>query len=169
VVHGKKIPVVKTNANELALLASIVDSSDDAIITKAPDGTITFWNRGAERLYGYTAQEMIGRSLKLITPPDRPNDIETILERIRKGERVDHYETRRVRKDGSTISVSLTVSPILDKAGALVGISSIARDITERQRSEEAHEHRERELEESQRLAGIGSWEWTIATGTIAW
>jgi PAS domain S-box-containing protein len=120
-----------------ALLASIVDSSDDAIIGKTPDGTITSWNRGAELMYGYTASEIIGKPVTIVLSPDRPDEMEDILARIRRGERIEHYETKRLRKDGTPISVSLTVSPIYDAQGALIGVSSIARDITERKRADE--------------------------------
>jgi PAS domain S-box-containing protein len=115
------------------LLASIVDSSDDAIIGKTLDGVITTWNKSAERIYGYRAEEIIGHSVSLLMPPDLPNEMDEILDRIRAGERVDHYETRRRRKDGTTIAVSLTVSPIHDASGKVVGASAIARDITDRQ------------------------------------
>jgi PAS domain S-box-containing protein len=116
------------------LLASIVDSSDDAIIGKTLDGVITTWNSSAERIYGYRAEEIIGRSVSLLIPPGLPNEMNEILDRIRVGERVDHYETRRRRKDGATIAVSLTVSPIHDASGTVVGASAIARDITDRHR-----------------------------------
>jgi PAS domain S-box-containing protein len=116
------------------LLASIVGSSDDAIIGKTLDGVITTWNSSAERMYGYRAEEIIGRSVSLLIPPGLPDEMDGILNRIRVGERVDHYETRRRRKDGSTITVSLTVSPIHDASGNVVGASAIARDITDRQR-----------------------------------
>jgi PAS domain S-box-containing protein len=116
------------------LLASIVDSSDDAIIGKTLDGVITAWNSSAERMYGYRAEEIIGRSVSLLIPPGLPDEMDEILNRIRTGERVDHYETRRRRKDGVTITVSLTVSPIHDARGKIVGASAIARDITDRKR-----------------------------------
>jgi len=116
------------------ILASIVDSSDDAIIGKTLDGVITTWNKSAERIYGYRAEEIIGRSVSLLMPPGLPGEMDEILNRIRVGERVDHYETRRRRKDGATIAVSLTVSPIHDASGKVVGASAIARDITDRQR-----------------------------------
>jgi PAS domain S-box-containing protein len=116
------------------LLASIVDSSDDAIIGKTLDGVITTWNSSAERIYGYRAEEIIGHSVSLLIPAGLPDEMDEILNRIRAGERVDHYETRRRRKDGVTIAVSLTVSPIHDESGKIVGASAIARDITDRQR-----------------------------------
>ena len=120
-----------------ALLASIVDSSDDAVIAKTPDGTIKSWNPAAERIYGYSAEEMIGKPVYMLIPPDRPNDMHGILARVRDGERVEHYETVRQRKDGTLIDISLTVSPIYDPSGTLIGVSSIARDITERKRADE--------------------------------
>ena len=120
-----------------ALLASIVDSSDDAIIGKTPDGVITSWNRGAERIYGYAAEEMLGKPVAMLIPRDRPDDMQAILARVADGERVEHYETVRLRRDGKAIAISLTVSPIYDAAGRLVGVSSIARDITERVRADE--------------------------------
>jgi PAS domain S-box-containing protein len=116
------------------LLASIVDSSYDAIIGKTLDGVITTWNSSAERIYGYRAEEIIGHSVSLLIPSGLPDEMEEILNRIRIGERVDHYETRRRRKDGAIIAVSLTVSPIHDASGKVVGASAIARDITDRQR-----------------------------------
>ena len=119
-----------------ALLASIVDSSDDAIMAESPDGIITIWNRGAEVLYGYSAEEIIGKPVQILIHADRQDEMDAIIARIRNGERVEHYETVRVRKDGTAIAISLTVSPILDEEGALVGVSSIARDISERKRLE---------------------------------
>lgn len=115
-----------------ARLAAIVESSDDAIISKDLNGVITSWNKGAERLFGYTAAEAVGRSIMMLIPPDRHNEEPAILRRIRSGERVDHYETVRRRKDGTLIDISLTVSPVVDSRGSVVGASKIARDITER-------------------------------------
>lgn len=121
-----------------ARLAAIVDSSDDAIVSKDLDGTITSWNPAAERLFGYTPEEAVGRSIRIIIPADRQSEEDEVLRRIRLGERVDHFETVRQRKDGSFIDISLTVSPIRDRTGQVVGASKIARDITERRRAEEA-------------------------------
>ena len=135
---------VETNVQQAAastgrteLLASIVDSSDDAIVGKTPDGIITSWNRGAERIYGYSAEEVIGKPISVVISPDRPSEMDEILARIRRGEQVEHYETKRLRKDRKPISISLTVSPIYDNAGKLIGVSSIARDITERRQADE--------------------------------
>jgi PAS domain S-box-containing protein len=130
--------VLKQAGEARAHLAAIVESSEDAIIGKRLDGTIASWNRGAERLYGYQAREMMGRSIALLLPPDLSDDLPVILEKINRGEVVEHYETERMRKDGTRVCVSLTVSPLKDAAGAVVGASSIARDITARKRAEEA-------------------------------
>lgn len=113
------------------LLAAIVDSSDDAIVSKNLDGVVTSWNRGAERIFGYTAEEMVGQPILRILPPDRQDEEPRILERLRHGERIEHYETVRLRKDGRPVEVSLTISPIRNAAGVIVGASKIARDITE--------------------------------------
>lgn len=115
-----------------ALLAAIVESSSDAIISKDLDGTILSWNRGATEIFGYTADETIGRSVTMLMPPDKVNEEPGILARIRSGERIDHYETVRQHKDGRLLDISLTVSPIYDAAGNIVGASKIARDITYR-------------------------------------
>ncbi len=123
-----------------ACLAAIVESSEDAIISTNLDGVLTSWNRGAERLYGYTAEEAIGQPLTMLIPPHLENDESVILERIRQGGTIGHYETVRCRKDRTPVEVSLTVSPIFDAHGQIVGASKIARDITERKRVEAAGE-----------------------------
>ncbi|MGE3779369.1 MAG: PAS domain S-box protein, partial [Pirellulaceae bacterium] len=127
-------------------LAAVVESTHDAIITKNLDGIITTWNAGAERVFGYTAEEAIGRSIIMLFPPDRMPEENVILSRLRLGERVDHYETERLRKDGARIDVSLTVSPLRDSEGRIVGASKIARDITEWKRAEIALRRSEAEL-----------------------
>ena len=114
-----------------ALLASIVESSDDAIISKDLNGIVTSWNGAAERLFGYTAEEMIGKPIAVIAAPDRLDEMPAIIRRLRAGERIDHYETRRRRKDGKILHISLTVSPIRDQTGKIVGASKIARDISQ--------------------------------------
>ena len=111
-------------------LASIVESSDDAIIGKSLEGTILSWNKGAERLYGYTADEILGQPLSLLVPPDHADELPQIMEKLVRGERIDHLETQRVRKDGTRVDVSLTISPIRNSEGKIVGASKIARDIT---------------------------------------
>jgi PAS domain S-box-containing protein len=119
------------------LLSAIVESSDDAIISRDVDGTIVSWNNGAERLYGYTADEVIGRPLAMLVPPDHPEELPDLMERLARGERVEHFETVRLRKDGGRVDVSLTISPVRDAEGRLVGASKIARDITAQKREEQ--------------------------------
>jgi PAS domain S-box-containing protein len=130
----------------VARLAAIVTSSDDAIIGSDLRGTVTSWNCAAERLYGYTAEEMIGQSVTLLIPPDQHDEEASILERIRRGERIDHYETIRRCKDGSDVTVSLTVSPVIDAQGRIIGASKIARNITEQKRIEAALRDRDLSL-----------------------
>jgi PAS domain S-box-containing protein len=122
---------LRESGERLRWLASIVESSDDAIISKTLDAIITSWNRGAERMFGYTAEEAVGKPVTILIPPDRHHEERTILERIGRGERIEHYETVRERKDGRLIAISLTISPIKDAQGRIVGASKIARDITE--------------------------------------
>ncbi len=118
-------------------LAAIVESSDDAIVSKDLNGTIKSWNKGAERVFGYTAEEIIGRPITVLIPFDRSNEEPGIVERIRAGERIDHYETIRLRKDGTRIHVSLTVSPVKNSTGRVIGASKIARDISDKKETEE--------------------------------
>src|SRR3989441_2643506 len=118
-------------------------SSDDAIIGKTLDGIITTWNAGAERLYGYAAREVVGRPISIIIPPQVEDELPMILDRLARGERVEHYETVRVARDGRRIEVSITVSPTLDAAGRIIGASSIARDITHRREAEAAGQGRD--------------------------
>jgi PAS domain S-box-containing protein len=122
-------------------LASIVDSSDDAIVSKDLDSIVTSWNAAAERVFGYTASEMVGQSIRRIIPDDRQQEEDEVLSRIRRGERVEHYVTLRRRKDGTLVPVSLTVSPIRSHDGTIVGASKIARDISDRERAEQERQH----------------------------
>ena len=126
---------------------AFVGSSDDAIVTKELNSIITSWNAGAERVFGYTPEEAIGKSVTILIPPDHIDEGPMILERIRRGERIDHYETVRVRKDGTLLNISLTVSPIKDATGKIVGASKIARNITERKRVEAQISYLAREAE----------------------
>ena len=121
-------------------LAAIVESSHDAILSKDLNGTIMSWNSGAERIFGYTANEVIGRPITMLMPADRINEEPGILGRIKAGERIDHYETIRMRKDGNLVNISLTVSPVRDKHGTIIGASKIARDITDRKKLEAQRE-----------------------------
>jgi PAS domain S-box-containing protein len=128
---------LRESEQQLRWLASIVESSDDVIISKDLDGIIISWNKGAEHVFGYTAEEAIGQPITIVIPEDRHDEERQILTRIRRGERIDHYETVRRRKHGSLVAVSLTVSPVRDAEGKIVGASKIARDITEQRRSQE--------------------------------
>jgi PAS domain S-box-containing protein len=129
-------------------LATIIETSDDAIISKNLDGVIQTWNHGAERIFGYTADEIIGKPVTTLMPPDRYDEEPGILARLRRGDRIDHYQTVRRRKDGTLLDVSLSVSPLADKAGRIVGASKIARDITEQKRAETALRDNERRLQD---------------------
>jgi PAS domain S-box-containing protein len=131
------------------LLAAIVNSSQDAIVGKTLDGTITHWNEGAKHIYGYTSAEMIGKPISVLAPKDRPDEIPRILEQIRHGECVEHFETDRVRKDGQLVNVSISVSPVRNASGEIIGASAIARDITGQKRSEEL-------LRQAQKMEAIG-------------
>jgi len=145
-------------------LASVVDSSDDAIISKDLDGTIEAWNHGAEKIFGYSAAEAVGRSMTMLMPPDRVNEEADILTSIRRGDGVGHFETIRVRKDGTRIDISATISPIWDGTGAIVGASKIARDITERKRTQEALRQSDLRRGFALDTAKIGDWDLDLAT-----
>jgi PAS domain S-box-containing protein len=121
-----------------SLLAEVVASSDDAVVTKTLDGIITSWNRGAQQMFGYTADEVIGQPITMLIPPDHLDEEPGILQRLRRGERIEHYETIRRRKDGALLNVSLSVSPMRDNSGRIVGASKIARDVTHQKRAAEA-------------------------------
>jgi PAS domain S-box-containing protein len=130
-------------------LASIVDTSDDAILSKDLDGFILSWNEGAERLYGYSPVEVIGKHISILVPPELPDDIPHIMSRLKLGLRIDHYETVRLKKDGSRVNISLTVSPVKDIHGNVIAASAIGRDITARIRIEEEKAHLMEELSRS--------------------
>ena len=137
----------KQDEETRARLAAIVESSDDAIIGKTLDGIITSWNLGAQKIYGYVAEEVLGKPITILVPPERLDEIPQILQSIGQGEAIDHYETKRIAKDGRLLDVSLTISPIKDSAGNIVGASTVARNVTERKRAEEAL----REVREAER------------------
>jgi len=126
----------RQNERTIAFLASIVESCDDAILGVTLDGTLVSWNAAAERLYGYAASEIIGRPITVLYPPYRPEEFPDILDKIKQGQQIDHFETVRVRKDGTPVDVSLTISPIKDASGLIIGASSVARNITQRRREE---------------------------------
>jgi PAS domain S-box-containing protein len=169
--HGKLVGAINMLVDDSASLeaeraaqrlAAIVSSSDDAIVSKNLDGFIMTWNAGAERLFGYSAAEVIGQPITIVIPPDRLHEEPMILGRIRSGERVDHYETVRRRKDGRLVDVSLTISPVRDASGVIVGASKIARDITERRRAEEQQNLLIREM--NHRIKNL----FALASGVVA-
>src|ERR1700758_3521067 len=139
-----------------ALLAAIVEGSNDAVFSKTLNGIVTSWNKAAEQMYGYRDDEMVGKPVTILQPPDRPNEVKEILERINRGERIEHFESVRVAKNGRQLNVSLTISPIRDAKGNIVGASSIARDITHAKMAEQA-------LRNSEKLAVAGRMAATVA------
>jgi len=143
---AREITDRKRAERSTALLAAIVDSSDDAIVSKTLDGIITSWNKSAERIFGYLPEEAVGKHITLIIPRDRWNEESRIIARICRGDRVDHFQTLRRRKDGSLVDVSLTISPVKDSAGNIIGASKVARDISAQVRAAEALRCREEEF-----------------------
>jgi PAS domain S-box-containing protein len=141
----------------LRWLAAIVESSEDAVVSKTLQGVITSWNPGAERIFGYSAAEVVGRSITVLFPPERLTEEDQLLARIRRGERIEHFETVRVRKDGQRIDISVTLSPIRSAAGDIIGVSKIARDITDRKRLEEARTELLRREQAARRAADEAS------------
>jgi PAS domain S-box-containing protein len=138
ITESKHIEVaLRDSEQRLRWLGSIVDSSDDAIVSKNIDGIITSWNSGAEHVFGYTAEEAVGQPITIVIPQDRQDEERTILTRIRRGERIEHFETIRQHKHGNQIVVSLTISPVRNSEGKVVGASKIAHDITERKQDQE--------------------------------
>ena len=152
-----------------AHLAAIIESSDDAIIGKDLNSIITSWNKGAEKIFGYAAEEALGKSVTMLMAPNRREEEPQILGRIKRGESIEHFETRRVRKDGAEIDISLTVSPIRDDDGNIIGASKIARDITERKEAEEALRESQAILSLSMRSSRMGAWVQDIKTDYIWW
>src|SRR5262249_11659144 len=154
----------RDKAEQLAaarFLAAIVESSDDAIISKSLEGIIQSWNVAAERMFGYTAAQAIGRHISLIIPSRRIQEEDRIIASLKDGRRIEHFETVRVRADGRPIVVSLTISPIRDPDGVVIGASKIARDITDRKRAEEERENFVRLIENSPDFIGMGTLEGT--------
>jgi PAS domain S-box-containing protein len=145
-VHHQPLEDIKAarSQSESAWLSAVVNSSDDAIVGKTPDGMITSWNPSATRIYGYSSEEIIGQPMTTLCPADRVGEVQEILDKIGRGERVVHFETERRRKDGTIFPASVTVSPVRDEHGSLVGASSIARDISEQQQLRDVGELRRR-------------------------
>ncbi|TFH06032.1 MAG: PAS domain S-box protein, partial [Methanosarcina sp.] len=138
VITTKDITESKKAEEKLQTLANAVESSDDAILTRSLDGIITSWNRGAEQIYGYFAEEILGKNISILEPENLKGEIKQFDERIKQGERIRHHETLRLKKDSTIIDISITLSPVFDASGKLVAISTVSRDITERKRAEEA-------------------------------
>jgi PAS domain S-box-containing protein len=149
--------------------AAVIESSDDAIASGTLDGIIVSWNTGAQKIYGYTEAEAVGKPISMLVPPELPDEENKILETLKSGDRIEHFETVRVTKTGKRINVSLTISPIKDSTGRTVGISGIARDITERKLAEEALRASEERLRLAQQAARIGTFDWNIRTGVNTW
>jgi two-component system cell cycle sensor histidine kinase/response regulator CckA len=150
-------------------LASIVDSSEDAIFSKDLDGAIVSWNAGAEKLFGYTADEIVGQSISLLLPPEHLHELPNILGRIQAGLRLEHYEVTRMRKDGRRVDISVTISPIRDAMGVLVGSSAIARDITERKQAEAALRQSEERFRLAIKATNDALWDIDLETGVVTW
>src|SRR6185437_10713252 len=166
--NADDISMMRQHEDELrARLASVVESSDDAIITKTLEGIITTWNLGAQRMFGYTADEVMGKSITLLMPPDRIDEEPGILERLKRGERIDHYETVRRCKDGTRLEISLSISPIKDARGKIIGASKIARDITLRNQLNAALLENVERLSLAMAAAELGDWDWDADTDII--
>lgn len=154
---------------ETAHLAAIVENSDDAIISKDLNGVITSWNKGAENLFGYTQSEAVGQPITMLIPPQFLNEEPQILSRIKSGEKIEHYETLRKRKNGKLVEISLTVSPIRDKKGKIIGASKIARNISQRKRIENELRESQMILALAMRSSRMGVWEHDLATDIVQW
>jgi PAS domain S-box-containing protein len=150
-------------------LAAIVQSSDDAIVAKDLNGIITNWNSSAERIFGYTEQEVLGKPITIIIPPELQAEETEILRRLRAGERIEHFETVRVTKGGRKVRVSLTISPVKDATGRVVGASKIARDVTGIRQVEQALRESEQRMRFCLEAANIGTWDWDINSGNVRW
>ncbi|MGP8000538.1 MAG: PAS domain S-box protein [Streptosporangiaceae bacterium] len=138
------------------MLAAIVESSSDAIIGKTLDGVITSWNPGAEQMYGYPAGEIIGQNVTVLIPPDRADELPSLLALVRQGRVIEHFDTFRVRKDGTVIPVSVAITPIRDEAGAVIGAASVARDMSGRDRAEADRRAADARLQRAERMETIG-------------
>jgi PAS domain S-box-containing protein len=169
VVMAQDITERKQADETRARLAAIVDSSSDAIVGKTLEGIFTSWNAAAERLFGYRGEEIIGQPSAMIIPPDHRGEEAEFLERLRREERIEHFETVRVAKDGRRIEVSLSVSPVRDAAGRLIGVSKIARDITERKRVEKALRVSDERLRVALSASGTGTFRWDIRSNELSW
>jgi PAS domain S-box-containing protein len=152
-----------------AKLAAIVQSSDDAIITKDLNGIINSWNTSAERIFGYTEEEVVGKPITILIPPELQTEEKDILSRLRSGQRIDHFETVRIAKSGERVLVSLTVSPVKDASGKIVAASKVARDVTRTRQVEQALRESEQRMRFCLEAAQVGTWHWDMNTGRVHW
>ena len=148
-------------------LSAIIESADDAIVSKTLQGIITSWNKGAERIFGYAGSEIIGKPVTVLIPADHINEEGAILARIRRGERVEHYETVRQRKDGSLVEVSLTISPIISAEGEIIGASKVARDITKQRQAQRLLDESSERLHLALAASNLGDWSWDSRTDLV--
>jgi PAS domain S-box-containing protein len=163
------ITVDKRAEEQSVRLAAIVQSSEDAIISKTLNGIVTSWNPRAVAMFGYTEEEMIGKPITILIPPDRLNEESEILDKLKKGDRVEHFETRRVTKDGTVLDISLMISPIRDSYGRIIGASKIARDITRQKYLNDALAQSEERLRLAIQSTHLGTWEYSPSTGVLNW
>src|SRR4051812_22665304 len=165
----KKTELTNLQSPELApyWLSALIESADDAIISKTLEGIITSWNAGAQRIFGYTADEVIGKPVTILIPADHEDEEPAILARLRAGIRIEHYETIRVRKDGRLVDISLTVSPIKGPNGQIIGASKIARDITEQRQARRALDETSERLKLAFSAARLGDWSWDAKTDVV--
>lgn len=159
----------KKQEEQIAKLAAIVQSSEDAIVSKTLTGIVTSWNNAAERMFGYTAAEMIGQPITRIIPEDRLEEEPAILSKLSRGEKVEHFETKRVRKDGTLLDISLSISPVRDFSGNIIGVSKIARNITEQKRASMLIREREELFRMAVESTRLGSWEYYPLTQHFIW
>ena len=168
---GSCLDITEQKASEEtnSKMAAIVQGSDDAIVTKDLNGIIGSWNASAERIFGYTEAEVLGKPITILIPPELHSEETRILSRLRAGERIDHFETVRIAKGGSRVLVSLTVSPVRDASGKIVAASKIARDVTRTRQVEQALRESEQQMRFCLDAANLGTWHWNISDGTVRW
>ena len=168
---GSCVDITEQKASEGAssMLAAIVQSSDDAIITKDLNGIITSWNAGAQRIFGYAEEEVLGKPITILIPPELHAEEKDILSRLRSGQRIDHFETVRIAKGGARVLISLTVSPVKDASGRIVAASKVARDVTLTRHVEQALRESEQRIRFCLEAARVGTWHWDIKTGNVHW
>ncbi len=168
-VYFRDITRRKQAEEQLARMATMIAFSNDAIISETLDGTITSWNAGAEDIFGYSAQEIIGQSIRLVIPPDKQGEEGMLLQKIAAGETVHNYDTIRLNKEGHEVFVAVSLSPLKDEQGTIIGASKISRNVTERKREEVQLRRSEAALKQAQSVAHVGSWAWHIQSNHLEW